>query len=81
MSNSQIMYIEFKGDGVVGPGRIGRVTFSKTGKTIYYCGKQFQSLKGFVCDIPLHSNIGPKIKNIDFTNIIAVNCSFAGQRP
>lgn len=46
MSKSQIMYIEYKGDGIVGPGRIGRVTFSKTGKTIYYLGKQFQSLKG-----------------------------------
>lgn len=47
MSKSQIKYIEYKGDGIVGPGRIGRVTFSKTGKTISYCGKQFQSLKGF----------------------------------
>jgi hypothetical protein len=26
--------------------RIGRVTFSKTGRTIYYRGKSFQSLKG-----------------------------------
>lgn len=26
--------------------RIGKVTFSKTGKTIYYNGKAFQSLKG-----------------------------------
>lgn len=29
-----------------GPARIGRVTFSKTGKTIYYKDKTFQSLKG-----------------------------------
>ncbi len=26
--------------------RIGKVTFSKTGKTIYYDGKTFESLKG-----------------------------------
>ena len=29
-----------------GPARIGRVTFSKTGRTIYYKGKAFRSLKG-----------------------------------
>jgi hypothetical protein len=46
MNKSQIKYIEYKGDDLEGPGRIGRVTFSKTGKTIYYGGKQFQSLKG-----------------------------------
>jgi hypothetical protein len=40
------MYIEFKGEGLEGPARIGRVTFSQTGKSIYYRGKQFQSLGG-----------------------------------
>jgi hypothetical protein len=40
------MYIEFKGDGLTGPARIGRVEFSKRGQTIYYRGKSFQSLKG-----------------------------------
>jgi hypothetical protein len=40
------MYIESKGEGLSGPGRIGRVTFSKSGKSIYYRGKMFQSLKG-----------------------------------
>jgi hypothetical protein len=43
---SRIMYIESKGDGLNGSARIGRVTFSKTGSTIYYQGKSFQSLKG-----------------------------------
>jgi len=43
---SRIMYMEYKGDGLVGPARIGRVTFSKTGKTLHYQGKRFQSLKG-----------------------------------
>ena len=43
---SRIMYIEFKGDELEGEARIGRVTYSKTGKTIYYRGKSFQSLKG-----------------------------------
>jgi len=43
---SRIMYIESKASGLAGPGRIGRVTFSKTGATLYYAGKTFQSLKG-----------------------------------
>ena len=40
------MYIEYKGDDITGSARIGRVTFSKTGKTINYGGKSFQSLSG-----------------------------------
>jgi hypothetical protein len=40
------MYIEDKSGGLIGPARIGRVTFSKTGRTIYYRGKEFRSLKG-----------------------------------
>lgn len=43
---TRIMYIECKAEGMVGPARIGRVTFSKTGATLYYAGKSFQSLKG-----------------------------------
>jgi hypothetical protein len=44
---SRIMYIELKtGYEDNGPACIGRVTFSKTGRTIYYKGKAFQSLKG-----------------------------------
>lgn len=41
------MYIESKGEGITGPGRIGRVTFSKSGKSIYYRGRMFHRLKGF----------------------------------
>ena len=44
---SRIMYIEDKGGGLVGPARIGRVTFSKTGSTIYYQGRSFQRVRGF----------------------------------
>jgi hypothetical protein len=40
------MYIEQKAGNLVGPARIGRVTYSKTGATIYYRGKEFRSLKG-----------------------------------
>jgi len=41
------MYIEYKGnDGISGPARIGRVTYSKTGKSLYYRGRLFLSLKG-----------------------------------
>lgn len=40
------MYIELKthpgGHDDCGPARIGRVTFSKTGKSIYYAGKQLR---------------------------------------
>jgi len=39
--NTRIMYIEHKGDGIVGPARIGRVTYSKTGKSIHYRGQKF----------------------------------------
>lgn len=46
MPRSRIMYIENKSSDLVGPARIGRVTFSKTGKSLYYNGKAFQSLKG-----------------------------------
>jgi len=31
---------------LTGTSRIGRVTFSKTGRTLYYDGQAFQSLKG-----------------------------------
>jgi hypothetical protein len=43
---TRIMYIEYKGDGIVGAARIGRVTFSKTGRHLYYGGKEFASLNG-----------------------------------
>ena len=43
---SRIMYIEDKSDGLEGPARIGRVYFSKSGKTLYYRGQRFRSLKG-----------------------------------
>ncbi len=40
------MYIESKMDGLVGPTRIGRVTFSRSGRSIHYRGKTFETLKG-----------------------------------
>jgi hypothetical protein len=40
------MYIERKAGNLTGPARIGLVTYSKTGATIYYRGKEFRSLKG-----------------------------------
>ena len=40
------MYIEYKGENLTGIARIGRVTFSKTGKSIHYNGKTFQTLRG-----------------------------------
>ncbi len=43
---SRIMYIEDKSSGLVGHARIGRVYFSKTGKTLYYKDRRLQSFKG-----------------------------------
>lgn len=43
---SRIMYIEARPDGLSGPARIGRVTFSKSGATLQYRGRSFRSLKG-----------------------------------
>jgi hypothetical protein len=40
------MYIECKPDGLSGPARIGRVSFSQTGRTLYYRGRQFQKMGG-----------------------------------
>ncbi len=45
-SRSRIMYIECKADGLEGFAVVGRVYYSKSGKTIYYNGLKFKSLKG-----------------------------------
>jgi len=42
----RIMYIEHKGDALTGPARIGRVAFSKSGKSVYYDGRRFETLAG-----------------------------------
>ena len=46
LSRSKIMYIESKAEGLEGSAVIGRVYFLKSGKTLYYEGLKFQSLKG-----------------------------------
>lgn len=43
---SRIMYIERKAGRLTGEARIGRITFSKAGRTLYYQGKAFRSLNG-----------------------------------
>jgi hypothetical protein len=44
---TRVMYIENKSEGLSGgEARIGRVTFSKTGRTIYYRSRAFKPLKG-----------------------------------
>jgi hypothetical protein len=40
------MYIENKSRSINASGRIGRVSFSKSGKTLIYGDRRFQSLKG-----------------------------------
>jgi hypothetical protein len=42
----RIMYIEYKGEGIIGPARIGRVRYSKSGKSVHYQGKTFETLSG-----------------------------------
>ena len=46
MPKTRIMYIENKSVSLNGPAKIGRVTFSKTGKSISYGGRTYRSLKG-----------------------------------
>ncbi|NLS96239.1 MAG: 1-deoxy-D-xylulose-5-phosphate synthase [Planctomycetaceae bacterium] len=47
MKTTRIMWIENKGnDGLVGPARIGRVTFSKSGKSVHYRGRELLTLSG-----------------------------------
>jgi len=43
---TRIMYIEDKSNGLNGPARIGRVTFSKSGRSLHYAGRTFQTLAG-----------------------------------
>lgn len=43
---TRIMYIENKSGSLNGPAHIGRVTFNRTGKSLTYRGRTFQSLKG-----------------------------------
>jgi hypothetical protein len=40
------MYIEDKSNGLSGPGWIGHVRFSKSGKSVYYGGRILQTLSG-----------------------------------
>lgn len=46
LARSRLMYIEDKSMGLEGEASIGRVYFSKSGKTLYYRGHKFRSLKG-----------------------------------
>jgi hypothetical protein len=43
---SRIMFLESKAEGLSGPARIGRVTFSKTGRTVYYRDLSFRRVRG-----------------------------------
>jgi len=43
---SRIMYVEYKGDGLAGTAWITRISFSKTGKSVYFDGKTLGTLDG-----------------------------------
>jgi hypothetical protein len=40
----KIMYIECKGDGLNGPGRIGWIEYSRSKRSMHYQGKTFQKM-------------------------------------
>lgn len=42
--NTRIMYIEDKSEGLNGPARIGRVTFSKSGRSVHCNGRTFRKV-------------------------------------
>jgi hypothetical protein len=42
----RIMYIERKAGSLTGPARIGRVTFNRTGRTIFYRNHVFRRIVG-----------------------------------
>ena len=44
---TRIMYIERKAGELVGAARIGRVTYSKSGRSVYYGGKNYFMAEGF----------------------------------
>jgi hypothetical protein len=46
-AKTRIMYVEPKGDVIGGMARIGRVTYSKSGKSLYYRGREFFAAEGF----------------------------------
>ncbi|MDJ1504803.1 hypothetical protein [Xanthocytophaga agilis] len=43
---TRIMYIERKAESLTGEARIGKITFSKSGKSLYYNGMHFQRFSG-----------------------------------
>jgi len=46
VKKTRIMYIEDKSAGLEGPAWIGRVTYSKSGRSLTYRDRTFQSLQG-----------------------------------
>ena len=48
LHKTRIMYIERKEESLSGPARIGRVTFSKSGRSVSYRGQTFlKSKRGY----------------------------------
>jgi hypothetical protein len=44
---SRILYLESKADSLQSPARIGRVTFTNSGKGVYYRGREFYRISRF----------------------------------
>lgn len=47
LHKKRIMYIERKAVGLEGTARIGRVTYSKSGRSLCYAGKEFIPIQGY----------------------------------
>lgn len=43
---TRIMYVEYKGQGIQGPGRTTRITYSKSRSSVYFQGRRLQTLAG-----------------------------------
>ena len=55
MVKARIMYVELKNDNDSGPAWIGRVSFSKTGRTAYYRGRTLRRAQGIFAN---HVDVG-----------------------
>lgn len=57
VKKTRIMYIELKAGSIEGPARIGRVSYSKSGRSLGYKGKVLFPIKGFKANY-IESGIG-----------------------
>ena len=80
------MYVECKGEEIIGEARIGRVTFSKSMKSIHYKDKTFETLKGVVSNqislmLRQEKNIGYQVVGkMEKTDYMENDCQFSSTK-